>query len=711
MKKIRNIFILVFAIMILIPFINVKADGESRVQIINNISYNGLGTFTISGGTHDGTESHSSTMNELFAVGTQITLTATPGDRYIFVGWYNCHEVDISGGHGVMGWEAAGEALSTNTTYTFNATSSFYNIMPVFKTGHNNIWVVGDGKIAVNYANSEREWQNGEDFREGDMIDYVIGDSVTVIAQANPGSHFVGWYITDPDASVPENYVREPVVSTSASYTYQPGITTISGYDAPINYLTAVFAENTARTTAVVDEFRATSFETEEVPANTDLASYVNRKKWNLDNNNATINNQWLTLFGETNGVYKYPKEGAVTYVFIEQTFENSGTSNVKIINHYRVEYTEVTVTKMREPLQFQVWHNDGGATAIQYTIDEPNPHNLASRTELDFEPAVGTIYYGIEATVTARPDPGYVFVGWYHVDIDYEVGSADHPLPYMGEVISTDLTYTYKPGVTVLPGDEEELRYVCAVFEKDEVKSADLLLNVPKVGDTVTIEGDDWDTQRPQLEIILPSDARYELDGGEEYNYMYYTGTDVSVPFSGTFESGKTYNLLIWLRTKDEILFSEGATVLINGTEATITDYDGDLIEVKYEFTPREFDYEIISGANQTYPKNSNKDLTVKSNGELGKLTRIRVDGQDITEYETANGSTILTLKASYLDTLSIGEHKLTFVYNDGYVDTTFKIIESENPKTNDNIIIYIAMLTFSLFGILGTYIYRKNY
>ena len=67
MKKIRNIFILVFAIMILIPFINVKADGESRVQIINNISYNGLGTFTISGGTHDGTESHSSTMNELFA--------------------------------------------------------------------------------------------------------------------------------------------------------------------------------------------------------------------------------------------------------------------------------------------------------------------------------------------------------------------------------------------------------------------------------------------------------------------------------------------------------------------------------------------------------------------------------------------------------------------------------------------------------------------
>lgn len=707
MKKIRNIFVLIFAIMILIPFINVKADGQSRVQIImSEASGNNHGTYNVTGGGFEISMNLNSSRAEFVDIGTTVTLSASPDVGYVFVGWFTAVE-------GTNGFEPT-QFLSESTNYSFEVENTYYNIMPVFErqlncsngVGHNNIWTTSGGKVGVVYEAADKDGT----FGTGEVVDYCIGDEITIKAQANSNYHFVGWYVSNVEQG-PEYYDSNDLVSTEANYTYQPNVTTVSGIDDPINYLTAVFAENTARTTAVVDEFRATSFETEEVPANTDLASYVNSKKWNLDNNNATINNQWLTLFGETNGVYKYPKEGAVTYVFIEQTFENSGTSNVKIINHYRVEYTEVTVTKMREPLQFQVWHNDGGATAIQYTIDEPNPHNLVSRTELDFEPAVGMIYYGIEATVTARPDPGYVFVGWYHVDIDYEVGSNDHPLPYMGEVISTDLTYTYKPGVTVLPGDEEELRYVCAVFEKDEVKSADLLLNVPKVGDTITIEGDDWDTQRPQLEIILPSDARYELDGGEEYNYMYYTGTDVSVPFSGTFESGKTYNLLIWLRTKDEILFSEGATIYINGEEATITDYDGDVIEVKYEFTPREFDYEIISGANQTYQKNSNKDLTVKSNGELRKLTSIRVDGQDITEYETKSGSTILTLKASYLDTLSVGEHKLTFIYNDGYVDTTFKIIESDNPKTNDNIIIYIVMLTFSLFGIVGTYLYKKNY
>ena len=483
--------------------------------------------------------------------------------------------------------------------------------MPIFERhlscsngiGHNNIWTVSGGEVAVLYE----PWDlDGTEFGDGEVVNYCIGDEITVKAQAHDNYHFVGWFITDPQASVPENYVTEPVLSTNVNYTYQPGVTMVSGVSDPINYVTAVFEADTQQVTTThtvnfkdgnniissqsvndgghvtrpgtdptkennlfvdwyadpdfnnlfnfedtviqadtdiyakwslyaqinigitpnagswdysispgstsyantmvllstvenhqvtftatantnyhfvgwyegimsdqthfVDnhtdvllssdstytmtitkyinnvyavfeqstihneadyQFVATATESEVLGSGTDLAEYVNGKKYSLFNNNETANNNWLALYGEFDGVYKYPKEGAYTFVFLGQTYEGLGTANVTITNHYRVEYTEVTVTK-REALQFQVWHNDGGATAIQYTIDDPNPNDIASRTELDFEPAVGTIYYGVEATVTARPDDGYHFVGWYHVDIDFD--------PFLETLVSVSL-------------------------------------------------------------------------------------------------------------------------------------------------------------------------------------------------------------------------------------------------------------------------------
>lgn len=77
----------------------------------------------------------------------------------------------------------------------------------------------------------------------------------------------------------------------------------------------------------------------------------------------------------------------------------------------------------------------------------------------------VVAFWKGDEITVNAKPDEGYKFKGWYHVRIEW--GPGDELPKYEGDVISTGISYTYKPGVTVVPGDSEPLRYICAVFEE----------------------------------------------------------------------------------------------------------------------------------------------------------------------------------------------------------------------------------------------------
>ncbi len=126
-----------------------------------------------------------------------------------------------------------------------------------------------------------------------------------------------------------------------------------------------------------------------------------------------------------------------------------------------KFEYTGIE----RQGDQIQVWITDGGKASVQYTPTWDDDGYI--------KPKDGNHYVGIgevvpfwkgdSITVNAKPDNGYVFKGWYHVNIEWGPGNGEK---YEGEVISTDSSFTYLPGVTVVEGDEEPLRYVCAVFE-----------------------------------------------------------------------------------------------------------------------------------------------------------------------------------------------------------------------------------------------------
>ena len=111
---------------------------------------------------------------------------------------------------------------------------------------------------------------------------------------------------------------------------------------------------------------------------------------------------------------------------------------------------------------------------------------------------------------------------------------------------------------------------------------------------------------------------------------------------------------------------------------------------------------YDIVEGDGISWTEDSNHNITFVVNGLFSKFVGIKVDGKDVDKanYEVKAGSTIITLKASYLDTLAVGEHTITVVYTDGSTDGTFNVHAKDNsPVTGDNshMFLWIALLFIS--------------
>lgn len=133
------------------------------------------------------------------------------------------------------------------------------------------------------------------------------------------------------------------------------------------------------------------------------------------------------------------------------------------------------------------------------------------------------------------------------------------------------------------------------------------------------------------------------------------------------------------------------------NEIKATV-DKEGNYEEVVYckdchkelsrenKTTPK-FVYEVLEGKDGEHKEDTTNTLTFKVNGELSKFIDLKVDGKIVDKkyYSTQEGSTIVTLSADYLNTLSVGSHEISFVYDDGEVATTFKVAEATTPATNE--------------------------
>ena len=266
-------------------------------------------------------------------------------------------------------------------------------------------------------------------------------------------------------------------------------------------------------------------------------------------------------------------------------------------------------------------------------------------------------------------------------------------------------------------------------------------------------------DGDKPAFTGTIPDDAKYRLvfeewrtDGewtrsAEWYNDAEHHGIDKDIT---AFDKNKTYNYFLYLtgngvENGEAWYFGPNTKLKINGKEVSFTrDTDDD----EYNFgvttgitmTPTAAgasDYKIVEGTNSTWTQNSDGTLTFRANGDFSKFTGVKVDGTliDAKNYTAVSGSTVITLKADYLKTLS-GTHKLTVVYTDGECSTNFEVKQASSEQTtptegdksdtttptggkdttslqtgdNSNLLLWIALVFVSSFGIIGTTVYSKK-
>ena len=86
---------------------------------------------------------------------------------------------------------------------------------------------------------------------------------------------------------------------------------------------------------------------------------------------------------------------------------------------------------------------------------------------------------------------------------------------------------------------------------------------------------------------------------------------------------------------------------------------------------------YKIINGAKGTWNGSTTEGLTIRGDGDFAKFAGVRVDGNWIpsVHYEAKSGSTIVTLKPSYLASLAEGEHTVDIMWIDDSASTTFTV------------------------------------
>ena len=161
-----------------------------------------------------------------------------------------------------------------------------------------------------------------------------------------------------------------------------------------------------------------------------------------------------------------------------------------------------------------------------------------------------------------------------------------------------------------------------------------------------------------------------------------------------------------------DEIALAD--TVL----EATGHSYENGKCTACGEIDP-DFKAVIIEGANGSWQKGTKDGLSFTSNAAFAHFLKVQVDGKDLdaSDYAVKEGSTIVTLKAEYLETLSVGKHTLAIVSETGTATTEFTIKaaavtdDTQSPQTGDNsnMVLWIALL-FVSGGMLSAMMYRKK-
>ena len=305
---------------------------------------------------------------------------------------------------------------------------------------------------------------------------------------------------------------------------------------------------------------------------------------------------------------------------------------------------------------------------------------------------------------------------------------------------IEVDVKNTFNVITSVPGGNGTITPSKIGVIEGSKVK----ITFTPNTGymiDKVLVNGIEKTVTGNEIEITVDEEKTVEVSYKKipfTITVEEVTGATVNPDGTVTVGYGDNKDFTITANTGYKLV-----KVLVNDVEKAL---DGNTLKLKnitsnmkIKVVVEKIEYKVIEGAEQTYTITEDTEARFRIDADYSLFNnKVYVDNVlvDSSNYTSKSGSTIITLKKEFVDTLSVGEHTLKVVFNDGgEAETTFTIEKKaennnnnenntpskpedkeemkdngSNPKTGDNIMLYVAIASMSIIGLVATTIVAKK-
>ena len=305
--------------------------------------------------------------------------------------------------------------------------------------------------------------------------------------------------------------------------------------------------------------------------------------------------------------------------------------------------------------------------------ITPPGPAKYA----LKVDGGIGSGEYGENSEVIIKayaPELGKEFDKWELVSGDAVIEDVNSVITKVTtKAMAANIRAVYKESSIPAPTLKFDLIVKngtgSGTYEENEVVS--IQADAPVAG----MEFDRWKTNSGKVTFDNYKSINTTvtiLDSNAEIEALYKKIVPVH---THTYGKWSYDNIGHWQECTDPLCPNKAYTIKYQGYHQFSTSRDTTCNVCGYKRTLPT--YNFIDGASGEWIKNSGKDLGFKADGEFSKFTGVKVDGTLIgaDKYTAVTGSTLVTLKKDYLETLSVGKHTLSVVYTDGECTTEFEV------------------------------------
>ena len=305
---------------------------------------------------------------------------------------------------------------------------------------------------------------------------------------------------------------------------------------------------------------------------------------------------------------------------------------------------------------------------------------------------------------------------------------------------IEVDVKNTFNVITSVPGGNGTITPSKIGVIEGSKVK----ITFTPNTGymvDKVLVNGIEKTATGNEIEITVDEEKTVEVSYKKipfTITVEEVTGATVNPDGTVTVGYGDNKDFTITANTGYKLV-----KVLVNDVEKAL---DGNTLKLKnitsnmkIKVVVEKIEYKVIEGAEQTYTIKEDTEARFRIDADYSLFNnKVYVDNVlvDSSNYTSKSGSTIIVLNKDYVDTLAVGEHTLKVAFADGgEAETTFTIAKKaennnnnenntqskpedkeemkdngSNPKTGDNIMLYVAIASMSIIGLVATTIVAKK-